>query len=77
MVVKLIMPKSHLLNHIHCNAKQIIIMKVIFGIITLLVGIALGIGSILYVFSESFLLGLLLLVIGIVLVITGFKVIQS
>lgn len=52
-------------------------MKAVFGIITLLAGIALGIGSVLYVFSESFLLGLLLLVIGIVLVITGVKVIQS
>jgi len=52
-------------------------MKVIFGIVTLLAGIALGIGSVLYVFSESFLLGLLLFVIGVVLVITGFNVIQS
>ena len=52
-------------------------MKIIFGIITLLVGIALVIGSFLFVFGESFLLGLLVLIIGVILGITGIKVIQN
>ena len=52
-------------------------MKTVFGIITLLVGIALVIGSFFVVFSESFLLGLIVLFIGVILGITGIKVIKA
>lgn len=52
-------------------------MKLLFGIITLLAGIALGVFCIFCIFEESFWYGLIGLAVAIVLAITGIKVLQN